>query len=309
MGWNGIPIIASNMDTVGTIECADALAKFDMMTWLHKFNTKEQIEKANCNWTRMAITVGEEEINSSVIPNNIGIIRIDAANGYREEFVDIVKRVRNTFPGTPIFAGNVCTPEMTQELLLAGADVVVIGIGSGGHCTTRIKAGVGFPQLSAVIDCADAAHGLGGHIASDGGCRTPGDICKAFAGGADFVVLGSMLAAHKENTPKENIYKREFIKNGVEMVEVVAEVYGMSSKTAQNKHYGGVSEHRTSEGKTSWIPFRGPIETTIKDILGGLRSCCTYVGAKSLKELSKRTTFVRVNQVRNKHFDEYKIDD
>jgi len=224
----------------------------------------------------------------------IKFICIDVANGYSEQFVDFVKRTRDIHKDKIIFAGNVVTGEMVEELLLAGADVVKVGIGPGSVCTTRIKTGIGYPQLSAVIECADAAHGLGGQIISDGGCKIPGDIAKAFGGGADFVMLGGMLAGHNES--------------GGELSEIngqkFKQFYGMSSETAMNKHIGGIAEYRASEGKTVNIPYRGNVSATIQDILGGLRSTCTYVGASKLKELTKRTTFIRVQEQQNVVFEE-----
>ncbi len=226
---------------------------------------------------------------------SLQFICIDVANGYSEHFVDFVKRIREAFPDKIILAGNVVTGEMVEELLLAGADVIKVGIGPGSVCTTRVKTGVGYPQLSAIIECADAAHGLGGQIISDGGCKVPGDISKAFGGGADFVMLGGMLAGHTES--------------GGELVEEESGkkfklFYGMSSETAMNKYAGGVAEYRASEGKTIKMPFRGPVTETILDILGGLRSTCTYVGASYLKELTKRTTFIRVQEQHNEWFGE-----
>jgi GMP reductase len=215
---------------------------------------------------------------------NLEWICIDIANGYSEHFVDFVRKVRSDYPRMTIVAGNVVTADMTQELILAGADIVKVGIGPGSVCTTRIQTGVGYPQLSAVIECADAAHGLGGHIIADGGCICPGDVAKAFGAGADFVMLGGMLAGHDE---------------GGGMVDVksgTVQFYGMSSDTAMNKHSGGVADYRSSEGRTVEIPYKGPVQKTIKDILGGLRSTCTYVGAPTLKQLSKCTTFVRCTQ-------------
>lgn len=179
-----------------------------------------------------------------------------------------------------ICAGNVVTGEMVEELILSGADIVKVGIGPGSVCTTRVKTGVGYPQLSAVIECADAAHGLGGQIVSDGGCTMPGDVAKAFGGGADFVMLGGMLAAHAE------CEGRIVEEQGRKMMLF----YGMSSASAMNRHVGGVADYRAAEGKTVSLPLRGPVENTVRDILGGLRSACTYVGASRLKELTKRTT-------------------
>ena len=225
---------------------------------------------------------------------SLQFICIDVANGYSEHFVSFVKKTRNAFPDKIILAGNVVTGEMVEELLLAGADIIKVGIGPGSVCTTRVKTGVGYPQLSAIIECADAAHGLKGHIISDGGCKVPGDVAKAFGGGADFVMLGGMLAGHDES--------------GGELVEKNGHqyktFYGMSSETAMNKYAGGVAEYRASEGKTVTIKYRGAVNNTMQDLLGGVRSTCTYVGAQSLKELTKRTTFIRVEEQHNQWFEE-----
>lgn len=223
----------------------------------------------------------------------VKFICLDVANGYSEHFVEFVKQVRARFPHHTIMAGNVVTGEMVEELILAGADIIKVGIGPGSVCTTRKKTGVGYPQLSAVLECADAAHGLGGHIISDGGCTCPGDVCKAFGAGADFVMLGGMLSGH-DQCGGEIVTKP----NG----QRVKQFYGMSSETAMVKHHGGVAEYRASEGKTVEVPYRGDVEPTILDILGGLRSACTYTGASKLKELPRRTTFIRVTQQTNEIF-------
>jgi GMP reductase len=260
--WTGIPIMAANMDTVGTFEMALALFEKQLFTAIHKHYSLN-------DWSNF--------------------ICIDVANGYSEHFVAFVKQTRKKFHDKIIIAGNVVTGEIVEELLLAGADIIKVGIGPGSVCTTRVKTGVGYPQLSAIIECADAAHGLGGLIISDGGCATPGDVAKAFGAGADFVMLGGMLAGHDESGG-------ELIeKNGKKMKQF----YGMSSKTAMDKHAGGVADYRASEGKAVEVPYRGQVENTVLDILGGIRSTCTYVGASKLKELSKRTTFIRVAEQEN----------
>merc|ERR1719502_373181 len=222
------------------------------------------------------------------------MICIDVANGYSESFLMCIRQVRSKFPTKTIIAGNVVTGEMTEELLLSGADIVKVGIGPGSVCTTRKQTGVGYPQLSAVMECADAAHGLGGRVVSDGGGTCPGDVCKAFGGGADIVMLGGMLAGHQECAG-------EVVEQNGEYFKVF---YGMSSDTAMKKHSGGVAEYRSSEGKAVKVPYRGPIDETIRDLHGGLRSACTYVGAATLKELPKRTTFIRVTQQLNNVFTE-----
>jgi IMP dehydrogenase/GMP reductase len=429
--WFGIPIMASNMDSVGTLDAARAMAEQDMFTCLHKFLKIEDIFAADLNPDTFAITIGIDDIGIT----NLGMIYerdkfeficVDVANGYTERFSEFIKRMRGAFSDKTIIAGNVCTPEMTQQLLLDGADIVKVGIGPGcfirgtevktengykniedieigdsvlthkgqyekvvnlfqkntdelinindeiyctpnheffvvnkkfedvvnienyldyavwinaenltdeylllelesiklnlkeitiydkikmnsvevydltvennhsycvslnsvivhnSQCTTRKQTGVGYPQLSAIIECADAAHGLGGHIIADGGCKTPGDVAKAFGGGADFVMLGSMLAAHDENS--------EFDAQGK------AKVYGMSSTEAMNKYYGKVDDYRTTEGRISSVVGRGPLKATLQDILGGLRSTCTYTGSKSIKDLPKCTTFIVTNE-------------
>lgn len=389
--YHGIPIIAANMDTVGSVEMYRALNKHNVMTALHKHYTYDQLmdiflayQQSNIwysmgigpsdieKYTKVKIQLqnkwilgdGSAQPGQEFINQPIQNICIDVANGYSQHFVDFVKRFREDNPLATIMAGNVVTPEITEELILAGVDIVKVGIGPGSVCTTRIKTGVGFPQLSAIIECADAAHGLEGHIAADGGCKTPGDVAKAFGAGADFVMLGGMLAGHDEGGGKVvggelrlkphsvggmgaktiHTYDKEFlpfhkyevsvggklmIVDGEDLQKIesdyaherfkpelrkkypdlyemtgdpMVEFYGMSSSAAQEKYNGGVAEYRASEGKRVMIPYRGPVEGTIKEILGGVRSSCTYVGARRLKEFSKRTTFVVVPATHNTVF-------
>ena len=301
--WTGVPIIAANMDTVGTFEMAEALTKDQIMTAVHKHYSPQEWtaflnNQPDSIYEYIALSTGtgkaDEEKIKQIIDQHpkIQFLCIDVANGYSEHFVEFVKNARKNFPSQTIIAGNVVTGEMVEELILAGADIIKVGIGPGSVCTTRIKTGVGYPQLSAIIECADAAHGLGGHIISDGGCKIPGDVAKAFGGGADFVMLGGLFAGHDES--------------GGEIIEENGKkfrlFYGMSSQTAMDKHCGGVAEYRASEGKTVKVPYKGPVADTVKDILGGVRSTCTYVGAAKLKELSKRTTFIRVQEQENQVF-------
>src|SRR5574343_77554 len=282
--WNGVPIIAANMDTVGTFEMAKALASEKIMTAIHKHYSIEDWSAFLENspesiYQYIAISSGtgssDEEKIKEIISKfpKINFICIDVANGYSEHFVNFVKKVRADFPDKTIIAGNVVTGEMVEELILAGADIIKVGIGPGSVCTTRVKTGVGYPQLSAIIECADAAHGLGGQIISDGGCKVPGDIAKAFGGGADFVMLGGMFAGHDES--------------GGEMVEENGKkfrlFYGMSSKTAQEKHNGSLAEYRSIKGKRVLLPYRGAASTTVQVILGDVRSSCTYTGSRNLK--------------------------
>ncbi len=299
--WTGIPIMGANMDTVGTFEMALKLSEHKLFTAIHKHYSLdewklflEQAPEGIENYISVSTGTGEEDLQKvkTIFDTNpqLRFICIDVANGYSEHFVEFVKKARSVFPDKVIFAGNVVTGEMVEELLLAGADVIKVGIGPGSVCTTRVKTGVGYPQLSAIIECADAAHGLGGQIISDGGCTIPGDVSKAFGGGADFVMLGGLLAGHDES--------------GGELIErdgtKYKQFYGMSSRTAMEKHVGGVANYRASEGKTVEVEYRGPVESTLQNILGGVRSTCTYVGAQKLKELSKRTTFIRVIEQENR---------
>lgn len=298
--WEGIPIIAANMDSVGTFPMAKILANHNLFTTIHKHYSIEEwttfIQSSEASiFEHIAISTGTSSNDAEKLDAllkafpQIRFICIDVANGYSEHFADFVKRTRDRHPEKVIMAGNVVTGEMVEELLLSGADIVKVGIGPGSVCTTRIKTGVGYPQLSAIIACADAAHGLGGQVISDGGCKSPGDVAKAFGGGADFVMLGGMLAGHDESGG-------HIIEENGEMFKLF---YGMSSETAMKKHSGGVADYRASEGKTVKIPYKGPVTETLLDILGGLRSTCTYVGARQLKELTKRTTFIRVMEQHN----------
>ena len=298
--WEGVPIIAANMDTVGTFEIAKSLHKSGLITAIHKhysirewadFMSAAPLDIVNHFAVSTGTSLNDSEKLNYLLAHHpqIKFICIDVANGYSQHFVDYVKSTRDQHPDKVIMAGNVVTGEMVEELLLSGADIIKVGIGPGSVCTTRIKTGVGYPQLSAVIECADAAHGIGGQIISDGGCKIPGDIAKAFGGGADFVMLGGMLAGHDES--------------GGDMIEENGKkyklFYGMSSKKAMEKHYGKMESYRSSEGRVVRVPYKGPVEDTIKNILGGIRSCMTYIGAKKLKNLPKCTTFIRVNNQLN----------
>lgn len=325
--FEGIPIIAANMDGVGTFKMADVLAEQGIMTCLVKtYDVMElvdffDVDDHNTNWrtehVAMSIGITEKDINKfrsvyEMTDGKLKYVCIDVANGYTERFVDFVKDFRNNYPRIVIIAGNVVTADQTQELILNGADIVKVGIGPGSVCTTRIKTGVGYPQLSAVIECADAAHGLGGHIIADGGCTTSGDVVKAFAGGADFVMLGGMLAGHlqgggevitKYYQTNELIYEEAVAQCQKIEEKQFVQFYGMSSDAANKKHFGGLKNYRSSEGREVLIPYRGNIGPTIQDILGGIRSACTYVGASELKQLSKCTTFVMCHDTHNRVYE------
>ncbi len=314
--YHDIPIMAANMDGVGTIDMALALQEHGLFTCLVKTVTVEELKPHidALNPANFAVSTGTSANDFNHLKTildtfpKIEFICIDVANGYSEHFGEFVQKVRKAFPSHTIIAGNVVTADMTQELILRGADIVKVGIGPGSVCTTRIQTGVGYPQLSAIIECAEAAHGLSAHIISDGGCTCPGDVAKAFGGGADFVMLGGMFAGHDEGGGYIIKERRNTLLVDQETNEPIydeksfVKFYGMSSETAMKKNYGEVAEYRSSEGKTVKLPYRGSVKVTVLDILGGLRSACTYVGARRLKELSRSTTFVRVARQFNQVF-------
>ena len=322
--YRGTPIMASNMDGVGTFEMADILATGGIFTCLVKtYSVRELVsyfdqddrshDPARTEYVAMSIGITDADHKKfrdvyEQVNDRLKYVCIDVANGYSSRFRDTVSDFRILYPNIVIIAGNVVTGEMTEELILAGADIVKVGIGPGSVCTTRIQTGVGYPQLSAVIECADAAHGLGGHIIADGGCTCPGDVAKAFAGGADFVMLGGMLAGHDQGggdvitkyyETTELVYEigkhLEDRKSKVEEKKFV-QFYGMSSDAANTKHFGGLKDYRSSEGREVLVPYRGDVAATVQDLLGGLRSTCTYAGALRLKHLMRCTTFVRCSQ-------------
>ena len=318
--YRGVPIMASNMDGVGTFGMADKLAEGKMFTCLVKtYSVNELVDyfdseiPERTEFVAMSIGITDRDHNKfrdvyEQTGSKLKYVCIDVANGYSERFATFVRGMRNNYPNIVIIAGNVVTGEMTEELILAGADIIKVGIGPGSVCTTRIQTGVGYPQLSAVIECADAAHGLGGHIIADGGCTCPGDVAKAFAGGADFVMLGGMLAGHDQGggevvtkyyqtgeVIREDVGDQTNWKDWIQRKQFV-QFYGMSSDAANTKHFGGLKDYRSSEGREVLVPYRGDVAATVQDLLGGIRSTCTYAGALRLKHLMRCTTFVRCTQ-------------
>jgi len=293
--WTGVPIMVSNMDTTGTIETALELQKHKILTCLHKYYTIEDLINANLDVEYFAISTGIgnkdlENLDSIMNVINPKFICIDVANGYMSKFIETCRKIREKYPEKILIAGNVCTSEGVLELVMEGkVDIVKVGIGSGSCCTTRKQTGIGMPQLSAVVECADTAHGLDAHIISDGGLQVVGDFSKAYGAGADFVMSGSMFAGHTESGG-------DLIEENGKKYKVF---YGMSSSTAMNKYNGGVAHYRSSEGKTVKIEYRGDINTTILDIQGGIRSTMTYIGAKKIKDIPKCSTFIRVNRQLN----------
>ena len=303
---NFTPIFASNMDGVGTFSMAKVLQKHQMMTVITKSTTVEQWREAVGTGLRLqsvSVCTGTNKIWDSEAADyknmqdvlssfpDVKMITIDVANAYHQNFVDFIKQVRDEYPEKVIVAGNVVTPEMVEELIINGADMVKIGIGPGSVCTTRTMTGIGVPQFSAIVECADAANGVDGHIMADGGCVWPGDIAKAFGGGAHAVMIGGMLAGHDESEQP--------------VVDGKVEFYGMSSDRAREKHGKRKDGYRGNEGRWISLPHRGPVEPTVEDILGGVRSSATYIGARRLKDMPKCATFVRVENNINRVYEQY----
>ena len=297
--WTGIPIIAANMDTIGTYDVYNVLSKHKIITAFHKFYTLKDFEEMHrLDPDYFAISTGIsdndfdklKEIVDSEFGRCVKFICIDVANGYMEKLVAFCKKVRENYPNKIIIAGNVVTREITEELILQGAvDIVKVGIGPGSACLTRTQTGVGMPQLSAIDECADAAHGVNGFIIGDGGITCPGDVSKGFGAGADFIMIGGQFSGHDENPGdivEENGNKYKLF-------------YGMSSDTAMNKHFGKMEKYRSSEGRTVKIKYKGSLENTVQNYLGGIRSTCTYINAKEIKHIPKCCTFVRVNRQLN----------
>lgn len=308
--YTGVPVMASNMDGVGTFSMAHTLSQHKMFTVIRKHYTFEEwrvaFAKHNLNPDYLAVSTGTNAIWNETAEDYalvrkimdhfpIPFICIDVANAYQQNFIDFIKRVRDDYPDKVIIAGNVITPDAVQELLFSGADIVKCGIGPGSVCTTRTITGVGYPQLSGIIECADAAHGAGGLIIGDGGCTMPGDVVKAFAAGADFVMIGGMFAAHMEGE-----YELADM-NGKSCVKF----YGMSSHEAVKKHGARKDGYRTTEGKVVLLPFKGSVISVVEDILGGIISACAYTGARRLKDLTKCATFIRVSKTHNTVYNQY----
>jgi GMP reductase len=302
--WTVLPLMASNMDATGTIAMAKALARFEASGSVSKYIDNKSLIKffggPDCRHSFFSMGIIDTEVErlrSMSLRVGITKISIEVANGYIDALSKCVAQVRQQFPKAIILAGSVCTPEGTINVLEAGADIARVGIGSGSVCITRRVTGVGYPQLSAAIECSQAAHEMGGFICSDGGCTVPGDICKAFCAGADFVMLGGMLAGHDECGGRIT-YRR----SGRKKIPVSMEFYGMASAIAQNKHYGGKPEYGAAEGKCVSVPYRGAVASTVAEILGGLRSMMTYINAADMASIPARARFVRVGRQLNNVF-------
>jgi GMP reductase len=312
----GLGVIAANMDTTGTFAMSKALTKHNMFTALHKHYTAEDLaEYQMSHWGQDNgfITIGTSQDDLDKLEKVLVLIErgtcentdfpyminLDVANGFNVGFVKHLNKVRERFPNSVIMAGNVVGGSMTKELILGGADIVKIGIGPGSVCETRVKAGVGYPQLSAIDEAAYEAHGIGGLVCADGGCTRVGDICKAFAAGADFVMLGGMFAGTREC---DGEWEWERHENGIGEKRKSLKFYGMSSQEANEKYNGGLKDYKAAEGKCVKVPYKGKVEKVVREIKGGLASCCSYVGATNIKDLPKCASFVRVAQQENTIF-------
>ena len=303
-----LPIFASNMDGVGTFSMAKVLQEYKMMTVITKSTTVDQWKQAvgegvklqnvsvctgsNKMWDEDAEDYSNMRKVLESFPD-VKYITIDVANAYHQNFVGFVQQVRDEFPDKVIIAGNVVTPEMVEELIINGADIVKIGIGPGSVCTTRTMTGVGVPQFSAILDCADAANGVDGHIMADGGCVFPGDISKALGAGAHMVMIGGMLAGHDESEQP--------------VVDGHVEFYGMSSDRAREVHGKRKDGYRSNEGRHIKLPHRGPVKQTVEDILGGVRSSCTYIGARRIKDMAKCASFITTYNAQNKVYERFTV--
>jgi GMP reductase len=294
--WTGIPIIAANMDTIGTYEVYQVLSTYKIITAFHKFYTVDDFRAMNLDKEYFMISTGIsssdlERVKAIIDAIDVKFICIDIANGYLESLIEFSSVVRKLYPDKVLVAGNVVSKEITEELILrGGVDIVKVGIGPGSACTTRLQTGVGIPQLSAVMECADAAHGVNGFIIGDGGITCPGDLAKSYGGGADFVMMGGIFSGHDEN-PGEIICD--------ELGNQYKEFYGMSSEKAMNQHYGSMAKYRSSEGRSLRVKYKGPLSDTVNNYLGGLRSTCTYINALNIKNIPKCVTFVKVNRQLN----------
>ena len=310
--WTGVPIAAANMDTTGTFEMARALVKHRMITALHKHYSVAELEAffgdfSAPDYVAYSLGIRDEDFGKlrQVLDAGLGgcfnFVVLDVPNAYLERFIVKVEELRALCPGHTIIAGNCVTNEITEEILLRGADIVKVGIGGGSACTTRRMTGVGYPQLSAVIECSDAAHGISnpqtgvGLVMSDGGAVYPCDAAKAFCGGADFLMSGQFFSGFEQSGG------RTVERDG----ERFKEYYGMSSTTAMKNHYGGVAKHRASEGREVLLPHKGDVHDFVDELFGSLRSTATYIGAIKLKEFSKRATFLMVNNQLNRSLEKY----
>lgn len=319
--WEGVPIMCANMSFC-SFEMAKALAKYNMIACLHKYHSIQELYDYfnqypdNLDYTFVSIGYKKSDLNHLLdLKNKLGKqpnICIDVPNGHMDVFVKYCKKVRDNFPESIIIAGNVTNTSSTQELLIyGGVDLVKIGIGGGSACTTRFLTGCGFPQLSACIENSYVAHGLQngnkklGLIVSDGGHKTVGDVCKALCSGADFVMLGGYFAG-SENCDGEWQYEYQTSlgfwqpidpENNNPKRKTKFTYYGMSTHHAQDLYEDHIKNYRASEGTKITTNYKGSLDKVIQELLGGIRSCCCYIGSDCIKNMSKCGQFCRVSQI------------
>ena len=330
----GLGIFNANMATVGNFETAKKLLKAGMFATLHKFYTAEemidfmrQCQNEKTDYSNLFISIGIKngireldklkEIEDGAMwfkPN----ICIDAPNFYINKAFEVLKHCRELFPESVIMCGNIASSDICHKLL-DYADILKVGIGPGSVCRTRSVTGCGVPMVSCILDCADVVHSVGGMICADGGIVEVGDICKAFALNADFVMSGGMFAGTDEAEGEviEKCYKTN--EYAIDMIDGSKPIpdqplydikkyklyYGMSSTLANNKFAGGMSNYKASEGREAFIPYTGSLDKILQDIKGGIASACTYIGAANVKDMSKCATLIKVNHTINKIFEKY----
>ena len=323
----GLGVFNANMATVGNFAVAAKLLERGMFATIHKHYGIDEIGGflKSCGAEKIAldnlfITIGLKNSDTEIqklkdLKSRYGWtaarnICIDAPNFYIPNALDVLKRVRHEFPDAVIMAGNIASGDICLKLL-DYADIIKCGIGSGSACLTRRQTGCGTPMVSLILECADIAHSVNGHICADGGIVDVGDICKALCLNADFVMAGGMFAGtdEAEGEQQEKHFETNEIVDGVRVIQTkyFKAYYGMSSEYANNKFAGGMSNYKTSEGRELLIPYTGPIDKILQDIAGGIASCCTYIGASSVKHMSKCATIIQVHNQLNKVFEKYSV--
>ncbi|MCM3798794.1 IMP dehydrogenase [Caldibacillus thermoamylovorans] len=221
---------------------------------------------------------------------NVDVIVVDTAHGHSKGVIEVVKQIKELYPDLNLIAGNVATAEATKELFEAGADVVKVGIGPGSICTTRVVAGVGVPQITAIYDCASVARKMGKAIIADGGIKYSGDIVKALAAGGHAVMLGSLLAGTSESPGETEIFQGRRFKVYRGMGSIAAMEKGSSDRYFQEDN-----KKLVPEGIEGRVPYKGPLAETIYQLVGGIRSGMGYTGAKTLKDLRENAQFIRMS--------------
>ena len=327
----GTGIMQANMGTIGNFDVSKKMLDNGLFACLHKYHNVEDliefytdlIDRGDDTWMRCLLAIGLRDNGIEklrTLNEKLGVqvgIKFDVPNGYIPQVKEKVINLRKEFPDMFIMVGNVVTGDITEDLILSGADCVAVGIGPGGQCLTREQTGCGRPQLSAIIECADAAHQVGGMVCGDGGITCPGDLGKAFGAGADFIMIGSMFAGTLEadgDIISKWIFNGEYepaadgsgFEPHLELKEF-KQFYGMSSTLAQEKFGNGKPKYRASEGRVTIVPYVGSIDGVIEELLGGLRSTMTFLGAWKLKNIPKQCTFYKVHNQLNRTYEKYTI--